>query len=301
MPESSGPIAIMFAEMTGSTPLYDAHGNMAAVAVVAQCLETLSKVVRQFRGTVIKTIGDRVMASFPEATHAALASSEMQLAIQRVSEEVSGLTRGMRVKVGAHYGEVVLEDDGDIFGDAVNVAARMASMAKADQILVTQDLVDALPPELSSTLRYYDRVDVRGRSAQLEVYEIIWEVSDMTIAAVSSPSVHRREFSRMMLEISGNKVEMGTGGVDFVSLGRADDNEVQCAGALTSRKHSKIEFKRGRFTVTDQSANGTHVQPDGEATFSLRRDHTTLEGSGLIGLGQHPDQMGELAIRYTVE
>lgn len=300
MAESIGPIAIMFADMTGSTSLYDDHGNTAAVQVVGQCLETLSAVVRQFRGTVIKTLGDEVMASFPDAAYAALAASEMHMAVQRLAEDQSGLTRGIRVKVGAHWGEV-LEEDNDIFGDAVNVAARMASLAKADQILITKDLVEAMPPELSSTLRYYDKVELKGKAIATEVYEIIWEVSDMTVAAHSMPSVSRTEHQRLTLRIGNDTVVLEPNSGPGAILGRADDNDVQCAGALTSRKHAKIEYRRGRFTLTDQSANGTHVKPDGDNAYSLRRDHAQLSGTGLIGLGQEPEQMGSLAIRYEVE
>jgi adenylate cyclase len=300
MADSSGPIAIMFADMTGSTRLYDDLGNTAAIDVVSICLETLMKVVKQFRGTVIKTIGDEVMCSFPEAVLAALAASEMHFAMERLGEGKGALVSGIQVKVGVHFGDV-LEEGGDIFGDAVNVAARMAGLAKADQILVTKDLVDALPPELHSTLRYYDLMDLKGKTERVEVFEIIWAVSDMTVAASAAPSVARIEHHVMVVTIGDQHVEMGVDKLMAISMGRAEDNDILCAGALTSRKHARIEYKRGRFTVTDQSANGTHVKADGEGTVGLRREYSQLEGAGYIGLGEDPDTMGDLAIHYSID
>ncbi len=300
MAESSNPVAIMFADMTGSTRLYDNAGNTAAIEVVSLCLETLSRVVVQFSGTVIKTIGDEVMCSFPTAAYAALASGEMHLAMRQLGDDRGALMEGIQVKVGAHFGEVI-EEDGDIFGDAVNVAARMASLAKADQILVTKDLVEQLPPDLRSTLRYYDKVDLKGKVQQVEVYEVIWEVSGMTVAASSTPTIERVKHTSLILSIDSDEVTLGADGLDSASMGRAADNAIHCSGALTSRKHARIEYKRGRFTITDQSANGTHIKPDDEEAYSLRREYAQLEGGGYIGLGEDPRKMGDLAIRYDVE
>lgn len=293
-------MAVMFADMTGSTRLYDNLGNTVAVDIVTQCISALIRVVGNHRGRVIKTIGDEVMCTFPEAVHAALAASEMHMGLQRLVQSGSVKnTEGLQVKVGVHYG-VVLEEDNDIFGDAVNVAARMASLAKADQTLVTQQLVDAMPRELHSTLRFYDKVDLRGKSERFDVYEIIWQVSDMTVAANTRPTVARRELESLELRFADRRLELNASN-PAVGMGRADDNEVQCAGSLTSRRHARIEFKRGRFVLTDQSSNGTYVKPDGEDMFILRRDYSHLEGAGFIGLGESPDDMGKLAIRYQAQ
>ena len=300
MAESTHRVAIMFADMTGSTRLYDDVGNTAAIDVVSLCLHTLSQVVVQFRGTVIKTIGDEVMCSFPTAASAALASSEMHLAVRKLGEDRGALTQGIQVKVGAHYGEVI-EEDGDIFGDAVNVAARMASLAKADQTLVTEAVIEELPAELRSTLRYYDKVELKGKVQQVDAYEIIWEVSDMTVAASSTPTVERVEHSTLVLSSDSHRISLGAEGLGSASMGRADDNTIQCRGALTSRKHARVEYKRGRFTITDQSANGTHIKPDHEDAYALRREYSQLEGGGYIGLGEDPRDMGDLAIRYDVD
>ena len=75
-------------------------------------------------------------------------------------------------------------------------------------------------------------------------------------------------------------------------MGRADDNTIHRSGALTSRKHARVEYKRGRFTITDQSANGTHIKPDDEEAYALRREYAQLEGGGYIGLGEDPRRYG---------
>ncbi len=286
----------MFADMTDSTKLYEKLGDTTAVEVVNGCINTLTKVVGNYQGRVIKTIGDAVMCTFPEAVYAALAASDMHLKVRELS---ASSKTNMQVKVGVHYG-TVLEEDNDIFGDAVNVAARLASLAKPDQSLVTDKVHGVLPAELSSAIRYYDKVALKGKSEQFEVFELIWEVSDMTMAADTAPPVPRKEHSRLKLSTGDQMVALDSTH-DSAVLGRAKDCQIQCTGALTSRKHAMIEYRRGRFVLTDQSVNGTYVKPDGELSFALKRDHYRLEGSGAIGLGEAPEAMGDMMIRYEVE
>lgn len=286
----------MFADMTDSTKLYESLGNTMAIEVVSQCINTLIEVVANHRGRVIKTIGDEVMCTFPVVTQAAMAASDMHMKVRTLAEQ--GDTE-MQVKVGVHYGTVI-EEDNDIFGDVVNVAARVASLAKPDQILVTEQVKDAMPKELHATLRYFDNVDLKGKSEIFDVYEVIWEVSDMTVAADFQPKVQRKQHHRLILSMGDIVVHMDEN-KDFASMGRADDCDIHCAGVLASRKHAGIEYRRGRFMLVDQSANGTHVKPQGEGTFAVKRDHYRLEGSGEIGLGEPPGDMGSLVIRYEVQ
>ena len=295
----TGPYALMFADMADSSRLYESLGNTLGVDLVSQCVALLARVTMSNNGRVIKTAGDEIMCVFPDVENAALAASAMLHGVRGLDDDPAITTHGLQARVGLHFG-MVLDEGDDMFGDTVNTAARIAGLCKADQILATEQFVEALPIELRNTVRFYDEVELRGKQERYTVYELLWEISDLTEAGSPGPRPARTEHSRCTLRFGDTIVEMGEDLV-FVNMGRADDVEIQCRGALTSRHHALIEFRRSRFILTDHSANGTYVRPDGDAVQTIRRDYFNLDGSGRIGLGERPDDDYPLAIFYHCE
>ena len=127
MAEEASEAAVLFADVSGSTKLYESAGNAVAHAAVESCVNLMKQKTQAAKGRVIKTIGDEVMSAFTSADDAADAAIEMQLAISELPP-VGTTTLGIRI--GFNFGPVV-ERDGDVFGDAVNLAARLA--ARRDQ------------------------------------------------------------------------------------------------------------------------------------------------------------------------
>ena len=164
--------AIMFADVSGSTKMYEELGDETAKGIMDQCLGHLQGVIESHQGIVIKKIGDELMCRFETADAAISAARESQNEIQLL--QVDGNIR-LSIRAGIHFGEVI-EDENDIFGDAVNVAARMAGIAKGGQIITTQDTVERLPPEKrSSGVRQIDFTRVKGKQEKIAVYEVQWE------------------------------------------------------------------------------------------------------------------------------
>ena len=157
----------MFADIAGSTRLYDTLGDVAAEGIIDDCLKLLKSVTKKHNGTVIKTIGDEIMSSFSNANDAASAALEMQTTLENSELDVS-------IRVGLQYGSAI-ERDGDIYGDAVNVAARMAGVAKGKQIITTEYLVCELNEKLSEHARLFDTAKVKGKDEALKIYQINWE------------------------------------------------------------------------------------------------------------------------------
>ncbi|MEM7405777.1 MAG: adenylate/guanylate cyclase domain-containing protein [Pseudomonadota bacterium] len=294
--ELAGPYAVLFAHVGGSAPLYEELGNTFAIDIVTESVAALSAVTRAHGGRVIKFIDDEVMCVFTEAEHAALAACDMQVRIQELEQESTGPARDLQARVGAHYG-MVLDEGKDVFGDTVNTAARIAALCKPEQILVTAQFVSALPRELKQSVRFHDEVDLRGKQDTTSVHEILWEVSDVTVAGDNVPKIARLEHETCTVLFGDQLLELGNGR-PHAAMGRADDVEIQCRGALTSRHHARIEYRRGRFVLTDQSSNGTFVRPDGEPVLTLKRDYYTLTGSGMIGLGEAPETDDPLTVFY---
>jgi class 3 adenylate cyclase len=142
MSQQTERLAILFADITGSTVLYETLGNALARQMVVHCLSMMSSRLAAHRGTLIKTIGDELMCTFPSAETALRAACDMQDAVESGKP---GGDRPMYIRIGFNFGEVIREES-DVHGDAVNVAARITEVARARQILATQAAVDALPP-----------------------------------------------------------------------------------------------------------------------------------------------------------
>jgi len=131
----AGPhvLAVLFADVSGSTALYEKLGDRAALAAVESVLNLLKRAVAVQQGRVVKTIGDEVMAVFESADAALQAAVDMQTQVTELPA-VGDVCLGIRV--GFHAGPV-LEERGDVFGDAVNTAARLAGLANGGQIITS--------------------------------------------------------------------------------------------------------------------------------------------------------------------
>jgi len=293
-------VAIVFADVVGSTQLYEQLGDVTARKMVARCLDIMRTATEQNSGTVIKTIGDEVMSTFPTADNAIAASRQMQEEIT-ASDDLAHDHGHVTIRIGCHYGSVVHERR-DVFGSAVHTANRMTSQAKSQQIVTTLATVEQLSPEWQSMTRQIDVATVRGKAEEVVLFEVIWQPDDATNMLPTMPmsSVGSRKSGRMVLKVQDREVAVGQGRKS-ASLGRSDDNDVVVKGNLISRRHARIEVSRGRFTLVDESTNGTFVTPfDGEEIF-LRRDSMELTGEGVIGLGRAAQPGTALAIHYRVE
>jgi adenylate cyclase len=289
-------VAIVFADVVGSTQLYDKFGDTKASETVAHCLEIMKDATHQFNGTVIKTIGDEVMSTFETVDDAMGAAVMMQ---SRVTSETKEDGIPVRIRIGCHYGPVVQEQN-DIFGAAVHTANRMTSQAKAKQIVISGFTVEHMSPELRKQTRQIDVATVRGRLDEVALYELVWQPEEATsmLPTIEWESKERRA-SRLLLNFRDSTVEVSDKRKS-INLGRADDNDVVVKGNLISRIHAKIEMRRGKFVLVDQSTNGTFIQnPQGHETF-VRRDTTELGSEGTIGLGRAEEPGSSLAIYFKL-
>jgi len=277
-------LAILFADISGSTRLYEVLGDVAARAKVASCLKLLTSVVERHDGTVIKTIGDEVMCTFPSAEAAVIAACEMHEIIEdEITEQTAQGPISLAIRVGLHYGSAILEA-GDVFGDAVNVAARMGSMAKAAQIITSQSTIDELPPILRANSRLIDRAPVKGKKETMDIYEILWQHEDVTRMSTAVVNAAQETTTSMRFSYRGTEVLLNVERT-IVVIGRSKTADVAVDEALASRQHVKIEQRRGKFFIIDQSTNGTYVKM-GKTEAFLRREEMPLSGNGQISLGR---------------
>ena len=292
-------LAILFADVVGSTRIYEVMGDLRARDMVLTCVEIMRAATEQNHGTVIKTIGDEIMATFPTANDALNAASRMQHDI-RIHSELKVEGQPIAIRIGGHFGPVVLENR-DIFGAAVHTANRMTSQAKAGQIVTTAAMVERLSPEWRAACRQIDIATLKGQGNEVALYEVLWQTEDVT-SMVPGIATESRPARVMRLRLRCDDRELL---VDerhsSITIGRAEDNDVVIKGNLISRLHARIEISRNKFVLIDQSTNGTFVQSaDGEESF-VRRDSLQIRGQGMIGLGRLPEQGSPQTIRFTCE
>jgi adenylate cyclase len=292
-------IAIMFADISGSTRLFEVLGDATARVTVSDTLELLTKVIHQHSGTVIKTIGDEVMCTFPTADDSANAANEMQETLEDANE-MRNEGPEIKIRVGMHYGPALLEG-GDVFGDAVNVAARMAAQAKGGQIITTKSTVDLLEPIMRASTRFVDRAPIKGKKEDIEIFEIIWQEEDVTRMATGLME-DAPKIPQVSLQVSygGNTITLDQGRSALV-MGRSQACDLPINEKLASRQHVRIELRRNKFFIIDQSTNGTHVQLDNAEDAFLRREEMPISSNGAISLGKSFAESPTEVVAFTLQ
>jgi class 3 adenylate cyclase len=296
---------VLFADLRGSTGLYESLGNAEATSVVTHCVNALAGPVVGHGGHVVKTLGDGLMAVFdaPEAAvHAAMQMQDvLEGMVTRGHERgaSSGL-RGLRLQVAVARGEIV-EMAGDCFGDAVNVAARLLDHAGDNETLVTAEVSKDLSHEMQTRLRSLDRLVLRGRVEPVEVHVMGGRRAGGVDPAATQfgdvTSVQEPDGLRLMW---GGQHRVFSSQQMPVVLGRSPQAAFCVDDARVSRSHARLDWHSGSFQLTDLSYNGTYVRFNDGEIVSLRRGGCTLHGSGSIGLGGSPADPASACVSFDV-
>jgi class 3 adenylate cyclase len=295
---------VLFADLRGSTALFETLGNAEATSVVTHCVNALSAPVTRHHGQLVKTLGDGLMAIFDTPAQAVPAAMEMHdlldAMVSRGNERgaSSGL-RGLKLQVGLARGEVV-EMAGDCYGDAVNVAARLLDHAGDNETLATGDVRSGLSAELRSRFRSLDRLVLRGRVEPVEVHVMGGRRGGVDLAATQFgdvATVHEPDGLRLMW---GGLQRVFASQQMPVVLGRSPQATFCVDDTRVSRSHARVDWHGGSFQLSDLSYNGTYVRFNDGEIVSLRRGSCTLHGSGTIGLGGSPSDPGSACISFDV-
>lgn len=287
--------AVLDVDIVSSTRLYEVHGNIAAKQLVDSCLKLLSDTVEAHSGRVVKSLGDGLLCAFESPEDSVWAAVGM-------CEEIA--KHELEVRVGVTFGEVV-EDGGDIFGDAVNTASRIVGIAKPAEILVTGTLREALPAFMQGILRAVQHVSVKGKREPIELFAIIkteggeaGEDISQTICMTREDVAPSAQSGFLVLNYQNNKLSLGPG--EDLTIGRELGNGLVVPSKHVSRFHARVFCRGGKFHIEDKSANGTFLVPDNHVKFRIVREDAMLYGSGLIYLGADPDRTPSDPVRYEI-
>ena len=292
----SQPLTILFADVSGSTRLFEQRGDVEARRLIANVLDALGEVAGRHGGKVIKTIGDEVMCTFPGALQGVLAACDMQ---RRLAHDPVFVKDNLAIRIGLHHGDALMEG-GDVYGDAVNTAARMASLAKREQVVTTASSVKGLTSVGNVRTRSLGRARVSGKLLPIEIVDVIWQEDTSNITTVQRAiRVDGDDATavKLTLRYKGKVIELNEHSEPY-SLGRDATNSLQVEAEWVSRNHALIEFKRGYFEISDRSTNGTYVRLGEDDELRLHRDQIHLRKAGTISLGQTVGQNQENVVYF---
>jgi class 3 adenylate cyclase len=291
---------VVFADLVGSTGIFERLGDETAGRFVTQLTTALSTIFEQHRGRVVKLLGDGLFVVFPAEDDAVEACVAIQERLQE-NPVYAGGGNPVQVQMGVESGEVV-EIDGDCYGDAVNSAARLADLAGAEQILTTQRVRDALSPGRRDLLRSLGPMFLRGKSEATEVFRVDWRVDRDDDATVMGASLFKTG-KASWLELAGpdRMLRLDAHG-EKLTLGRATGASLSLNDGRVSRVHATVEWRGSHFVLSDTSSFGTWVYVGNQAEpVVLRRTECFLVGQGQIALGCERDAENAPLVFYAVK
>jgi hypothetical protein len=209
--------------------------------MIDECLDVIRAVVAQYGGRIIKTIGDEAMCTLATADAACLAAIDIQQNITALPA-ISDIKR--EIRVGFHFGWVI-EENNDVFGDTVNLAARLSGVAKGMQIITTTSTVASLMPLMRASTRRISAVSVKGKGEEVDICEVIWQdTAELTIMTPAHTVINRR--ARLLLKHADQEWIFERNS-PILTLGRDSNCQMVVRDPMASRLHANIEVRQGKF------------------------------------------------------
>jgi adenylate cyclase len=274
-------LAVLFADICDSTHLYNTLGDSAARNVVNACLSVIAGVLPRFEGRAVKTLGDEVLCVFPSTDLAVLAASEMQALVTSARPG----DHPVALHIGLHYGSALIED-GDVFGDAVNVAAYLTGVAMAEQILMTETAEKCLSAALKSCVRPVFRTLLKGGREETIVYQVLWSTdhSGLTNVNLHAKRLIPGDTGSLLVTLHEHRLRVDQWRTTVV-IGRDAKCDLVVTDRFASRRHLTIKLMRTNFYLIDHSINGTFVSLESGEEVHVLRSELLLDTSGEILLG----------------
>jgi class 3 adenylate cyclase len=273
---------VLFADVSGSTRLYETAGDAIALQTINGMLADMRRATEEAGGRVVKTIGDEVMALFPTSAAAAGAASQIQMQTD-VLPIIGGMKLGVRI--GFHSGPVIQRDN-DVFGDTVNLAARLVAQATKEQIIISSETALDLGESYKDRLRGLYAITVKGKADDISLFELIWRYDGATTVVLKPKGFTAKPKSVVLrLKYRGKELVRRRDN-DSVTLGRDETSGLVITEDKCSRHHCTIERHGDHFVLKDHSTNGTYLTIGDEDEVLLQRAEIALRKKGWISFGQ---------------
>jgi adenylate cyclase len=293
--EQSRETTVLFAALIGSQDLYAKAGAEKGHEAMERCHLRLGQAAVSCGGRLALASGDKLMVLTATPDAAADAASAMHLAIEKLPKTAE-VKLGMGI--GFHFGPVIQKGD-EVFGDTVVLAARLCEHAGNGQILLTEWTAKLLSPLYRGWLRNLDKAQIKGRTEEIALCELVWRADDNATAFARWQPREQPGQSVLRLKHRGKSVERRRE-KDFVTIGRGDDCGLVVHEDNASRHHCTIERRKDKWVLVDLSTNGTYVTIEGDQEMALNKEELVLSKKGWITLGQPRVHAAEV-VEFTLE
>jgi class 3 adenylate cyclase len=294
MSEDKKTLAILFADVCESTPLYQRVGDDEGLRLVGEFIDALASIVRSNEGQVIRSKGDDLLCTFPRPDDALEAASQM------LDQAGAG---EVKIHIGIHYG-LTIHARGDIYGDAVNLAARLLALANPGELLMSEAVHARLSDANATRPRLIGQQSLKGIQEPVRLFSMSSSRAGTDPVETVRPPAGKRPKTqspsvRLTLRFRDQQHVFREGGK--VSIGRSSSCDCVIPNEWVSRKHASISINRGIATLTDSSSSGTYVTIRSDPPLLLRRSSIALISSGAIYLGSSPDEPDAPVVHYQLE
>ena len=266
--------AVLFADLTGSTRLYAEVGDAQAQVIVAQYLDTWSRFTLQHDGQVVQLRGDGLLAVFPGVDQAMATAIAIRNSVD---------TAPLAMHAGINRGPLLLDGD-QLYGDVVNMTARLSDLAKRNEIILSVAAQAQLSDAAKLPLRLIKKVSIKGKPEPVDIYLLPDDRQQVT--AFRQPAISRTLKLVLQLHYRDSHVVVG-GTLTECVIGRETDCGLQVDHSLASRRHATVESRQGKYFLQDHSTNGTYVKEGGTAIL-VQRETVQLKEHGALSLGIEP-------------
>jgi len=213
--QSEGTVTVMFTDVEGSTQMLSSRGFTLSHEIMKAYESIIEQKITEHAGRRIKGLGDGVMVSFGSSRHAVECAIDIQRAISEYSKQ--NPERRLRIRIGINTGEVV-EEAGDIFGAAVNVAARVAGKAKGGEILVSEVVRELVGPVAEIKFGYRGRYRLKGFPDRFRLHDVTpGEAPSPTPVLPTGDGFVGREQERLDIRMALDRAATGSGGILFLA------------------------------------------------------------------------------------
>jgi adenylate cyclase len=283
--------AVLLADVVGSTPLYESVGDAVAVGRIDDWRECMRALISGSGGEFVSSKGDDVLSIFEDPRAAFAAVSRM-----RVPGSLS-----ISFHAGLHFGHVI-RAGGDIYGDAVNLTARLAAIANPGEVLISQSFVDLLSPADKQLLGFLDKMIFKGKSEPCNIYTFLDD--DRTLnTEVSLGRLDKSEAQEpraISVTLRYNDQTKSCCNHESLTIGRSAECDLVINRRWVSRHHATITIANGRVRLAERSSSGTFISFQPGQEVLVRREDVLLLGSGTISPGVHGTNSDAQIINFEI-
>lgn len=270
--------AILLCDISGSTPLYEQFGDERASRIVHDCVKGMQDTAVRGGGEFVRSKGDDVLCLFEDPARALITARDML---------DHGTAGSVSVHGGLHFGTVLWRGT-ELFGGAVNVAARLSGRSRANEVLLSGAFVERISPEQASELRPMGEMTLKGTEVPTSIYALLAANEDGITRLVAQPEMNnltqRPADGPAAIKVTFLDAAYAVTEGQEIRIGRSPECHLIIPEPWVSRIHATLTARGGLVEFTDRSAGGCSLTFGSTIDFFIRRQTVALTGSGTIEL-----------------